>query len=640
MCGINGIFSPSGINNLNELIHDMNGLLHHRGPDDIGSWIENGSNLGLGHTRLSIIDLFNTGSQPMVSSSQRYVISFNGEIYNFRELKESFNLNCRGSSDSEVLLELIDKLNVEKSLNLIDGMFAFAIWDRHEETLYLARDRLGEKPLYFGWVNRNLVFSSDLNPFKKIPGWNSQLNYDALMSYQTYGYIPAPMSIFKQVYKLKPGHFLSIKKNELKDKKLNFKRYWDPKDFLKKDKSENFSDNLSSYEALLEKAVQTRMISDVPIGSFLSGGVDSALITSIMQKYSDKKVNTFTMGFNNVDFDEAKKAKKISHQLSTNHSEIYFDEDNLINIAENIFSIYDEPFADSSQIPTFLLSRFAKNSVKVILSGDAGDEFFGGYKRYLTAGSLWKYRKITPFAVKKILSNSLEYDFFVKAINSLLPRSVVRKYANTSSMQNKYERFTKIISSEDFPSFYQALTNINLGKNYLNLDIKNPTSEENLLNCQSIEEKATILDILQYLPDDILTKVDRASMNNSLEVRSPFLSKELVEWSFNVPLSHKISLGQTKIISKKLLEKYLDKSLIYTEKKGFSVPISEWLRGPLKEWVNDILHSKSFIQDSYWNTKSVLEAWNSHLEFKIDSSRIIWAICNFEKWKEKNKGLS
>ena len=636
MCGINGVISNQKISNLADIISAMNEKLIHRGPDGKGVWINEEQNIGLGHTRLSILDLSSLGSQPMRSSSFRYVITFNGEIYNFLELKIRHNISCKGNSDTEVLIELIEKYGVEETLKLIDGMFSFAIWDKSKNKLTISRDRLGEKPLYYGWIGKKFVFSSDLEPFYEFSDWSKEIDNEALFFYQSDGYIPAPKSIFKDIKKLKPGHYLELNLNQLDKKITSEKKFWDLEDiFFKQEENMTLAESKFQFEDLLNKSVKQRMISDVPIGAFLSGGTDSSLIVSLMQKNSIKPINTFTIGTKNKKFNEADQARNISKLLNTNHSELYIDEKEIIKLSSIVFNTYGEPFADSSQIPTYLVSKLASESVKVVLSGDAGDELFGGYKRYIAAKDIWLINKFLPKSIRNYLSIFLRKDTSKNYLNSLLNTRVISKYSNASNKMNKIDRFIKLLTEDNFENFYRLLASTSMGENYLNYDFQMDFTKKR--NTSSVLKEALFFDLKYYLPDDILTKVDRASMQHSLEVRSPFLSKELVEWSASIPLKYKISRGKQKIIPKKALEKYLNKEIIYKEKKGFAVPISDWLNGPLKEMTDDILNSKSFLESESWNTKKVIESWENHKKEISDNGRLIWSILNFEKWNDKRK---
>ena len=636
MCGINGVISDQKISNLAEIVSSMNEKLLHRGPDGKGVWINEAQNIGLGHTRLSILDLSNLGSQPMQSSSSRYVITFNGEIYNFLELKINHNISCKGNSDTEVLIELIEKYGINETLKLIDGMFSFAIWDKSKNKLTISRDRFGEKPLYYGWIGKKFVFSSDLEPFYEFSDWSKEIDKEALFFYQSDGYIPSPKSIFKDIKKLNPGHYLELNLNQLNKRLAKEKKFWDLEDiFFKPEEKMTFAESKQHFEKLLNNSVKQRMVSDVPIGAFLSGGTDSSLIVSLMQKNSTKPINTFTIGTKSKKFNEANQARKVSEFLNTNHSELYIDEKEIINLSSTIFKTYGEPFADSSQIPTYLVSKLASKSVKVVLSGDAGDELFGGYKRYLAAKDIWLINKYLPKSARNYVSKLFRIDRYKNKINFILNRGIISKYANASNKLNKGDRFMKLITEDSFESFYRLLISINIGENYLNNDFQEDYSKKR--NSNSILKEAIFFDLKHYLPDDILTKVDRASMHHSLEVRSPFLSKELVEWSCSIPLKYKISRSSQKIIPKKVLQKYLRKENIYREKKGFAVPISDWLNGPLKEMTEDILNSESFLESEFWNTKKVKDIWESHKKGTSDNGRLIWSIINFEKWKNSTK---
>ena len=635
MCGINGILSDSGLIDFESQIASMNKLLLHRGPDDQGMWLSDCGRVGFGHTRLSIIDTSKLGKQPMVSSSERFVITYNGEIYNFKELKKQYNIKCIGTSDTEVLLELIQKIGLQDTLKSIDGMFAFGLWDKKNQTLYLCRDRFGEKPIYYGWVKNQFVFSSQLDCLKLVPGWNDEISWEALNHYQHSGYIPSPLSIYADIKKLPPSCCLTISfsKNRFRDESIS--NYWKLPSIKRESKdNKQLEEYFYEFDYLIKDSVRSRMISDVPLGAFLSGGTDSSLIVATMQALSDERVNTFTIGINDKNYDEAPKAKLIASSLGTNHNEIYIDKKEIYDLAPSIYKTFDEPFSDSSQIPTYLIAKLAKKSVTVALSGDAGDEFYAGYKRYLTTRDLWFYLSKLPKHSKKYLALLLNNKRFKESIKDFSPEFLFKKYANSSSRLNKVDRLINLLKHENLPDFYSALNSNTNSVNFLNQNmglISSSVSDEN----DELIIKLMKNDIQSYLPNDVLTKVDRASMAHSLEVRVPLLSKDLTEWSFNLPLKYKINKNKQKIFLNKYLERYLDKDLIYTEKKGFSVPMREWLKGPLKSWAEDMLNSEDFKNSEFWDSQKVIKSWKDHQEGLIDSSSLIWSVLSFQSWLKK-----
>lgn len=635
MCGINGILSNSPLIDFDNQIRAMNTLLHHRGPDNQEYWLSDCKKVGFGHTRLSIIDISQLGNQPMKSASGRFVITFNGEIYNHKDLKNKYEIKCLGDSDTEVLLELIHKLGVDKTLHEIDGMFAFALWDNLNQTLSLCRDRFGEKPLYYGWVENKFVFSSQLDSLTTLPGFEKEIDKESLSYYQQYGYIPYPRSIYTNIRKLPPASSLSIVCNNLNFAEEEINRYWSlPENTIKVDNHKTLNDYLLEFDMLLKHSVESMMMSDVPLGAFLSGGTDSSLIVATMQALSSEKINTFTIGINNEYYNEAPLARDIAKHLGTNHTELYVDEKEIIELAPDIHNYFDEPFSDSSQIPTFLISSLAKNSVTVALSGDAGDEFFGGYKRYLTSRDLWKYSSILPSFARKIFSDSLQSRIISQSLTKLIPDSLLRKYSNPSNKLNKFRRLSNLINQDKLSDFYTILMSNNNSINFLKFEHENI---ENYFPSYDLDILPALMksDIYSYLPNDILTKVDRSSMAHSLEVRVPFLNKDLAEWSFTLPMEYKIKGNNQKIFLKKYLEKYLKKDQIYNEKKGFSVPMNEWLKGPLKVWAEDVLNSQDFKESEFWDTKKVKDAWTEHKSGTADYSSLIWSILNFQEWKSK-----
>ena len=634
MCGINGILSSSGVDGLQHKIKAMNRILEHRGPDDQGLWISDCKRVTFGHTRLSIIDTSSSGHQPMSSSSGRYVITYNGEIYNFRELQKSYNIKCLGNSDTEVLLELIQKIGLKETLKVIDGMFAFALWDKQKQTLNICRDRFGEKPIYYGWIGNNFTFSSQLDCLKIIPGWTEEISWQALNQFQNTGYVSSPQSIYKGIKKLSPSSNLTLKFKDKHTVEEHIECFWDISKIREEVQSPmTLEDYLEEFDILIKESVTNRMISDVPLGAFLSGGTDSSLVVATMQALSSSKINTFTIGINDKNYNEAPKAKAIAAHLGTNHTELYIDQKEILELAPSIHANFDEPFSDSSQIPSYLISKLAKQSVTVALSGDAGDEFFGGYKRYLTARDLWRYSAKLPNFTRSHISRVLNNKFIKHGITDYSPEFLLKKYSNSSNRLNKVTRLANLLSSEDISSFYSALTSNTNSRNFLNKDIENnypyAFHKDNEMLMRLMKK-----DIDDYLPNDVLTKVDRTSMSHSLEVRVPLLSKELAEWSLRLPMVYKINKNQQKIFLKKYLEKYLDKKVIYGEKKGFSIPMNDWLKGPLQEWAEDILSSDDFRNSEYWNTKKVNTAWKNHKNGLIDSSSLIWSVLNFQCWKE------
>jgi asparagine synthase (glutamine-hydrolysing) len=647
MCGITGFIDFSNSTNNNSIIRSMTNSLKHRGPDGSGFWSKKDFGIYFGHRRLSIIDLSENGSQPFQSSSSRFIITFNGEIYNYHKLKKDIDTTLKGSSDTEILVEYIEKFGIYKTLKEAKGMFAFALWDKKEKSLILCRDRMGEKPLYYGLQNNVFMFASELKSLKAHPQFDKTLDKNALSKYFTYGYIPAPMSIYENIYKLPPGHYLKINYDILKnDKSYKFKpiKYWSYATQFNERK--NFNLNISENEALdqfddlLTKAVKEQMISDVPLGAFLSGGIDSSLVSSIMQKISSKPIKTFTIGFENKKFNEAHHAKKVANFLGTDHTELYMSESNALSIIPKIPNIYCEPFADSSQIPTFLVSKLAKNDVSVSLSGDGGDELFFGYSRYYFAIKVWGKIKYLPFEIRKLASSLIAktnerflditlfwLSFIIKEFNreSKSLGRLVKKSRYLLECSSDVQLYKYLISKWTEPN------NFVLGNNKIDKSF----GEKNYLNSPEESYKSHMMsfDALSYLPDDILVKVDRAAMSNSLETRVPLLDKDVVEFSLSLPELIKCT-SVPKSFLKKSLNRYLPNELIERPKMGFGVPISSWISGELKDWCCDLLEPTKLKNQGLIDYLDVEEKLNEHLTEKNDWHAHLWQVIVFQQWLE------
>ncbi len=645
MCGIVGFINFHQQSDSENILRLMTDKIRHRGPDSSGVWCEKKLGVFLGHRRLSILDLSPTGAQPFQSNSGRYIISFNGEIYNFKELKKILNVRLKGSSDTEVLLESIEELGIDKTLEMINGMFAFALWDNKLKTLILCRDRIGEKPLYYGYINKTFYFSSELKALKKHPKFKNELNFSALSKYFKYGYIPAPLSIYNNIKKLCPGTYLEIKYEDiLKSNRIDSKPipYWSYQSKFRENKDlfKNLSDEeiYKNFDSTLSNVIKKQMISDVPLGCFLSGGIDSSLIAAVMQKVSSNQVNSFTIGFNNPKFNEAENAKKIANYLGTNHTELYVTEKDAIDVVPQIPSIYCEPFADSSQIPTFLVSKLASKNVTVSLSGDGGDELFYGYSRYRIASDISKKLELVPFSIRKIVEKLIEVvpepmlnitlfwvkhvirgiNFEKKNIGSFIKKS--QALLRCASSQEIYihliskwtEQDKLILNKFDFsPSFVESHS----------LDINN----------MGLQNYMMTFDILSYLPDDILVKVDRAAMSNSLETRVPLLDRDIVEFTQSVPL-HLKDTNVPKNFLKKTLENYIPKNLTERPKMGFGVPLSEWLRKDLNDWCIDLLNEDTLKDQGIINHTSIQNKLNQHMNGEQDWHAELWQAVIFQQW--------
>jgi asparagine synthase (glutamine-hydrolysing) len=652
MCGICGFYSKS-ISKSDEIIKKMSLSIYHRGPDDSGIWQDHNEGIVFGHQRLAIIDPSPAGKQPMQSSSGRFVITYNGEIYNHLQIKNeieetNLNINWRGNSDTETLLEAISFWGIEVALQKIDGMFAFALWDKKKRSLMLARDRIGEKPLYYGWqgdgINKVFLFGSELKALKAHPKFKGEINRDAITLQLRHNYIPAPYSIYKDIFKLLPGHYLTLSENDLNNHSLlTSKAYWSLVKCATSGNSNQLIHNEKDIEIDLEKilklSVKKQMISDVPIGAFLSAGVDSSTIVALMQSQSRSPVNTFTIGFNESEYDEAKYAKKIAKHLGTNHTELYISPKEAMEVIPKLANIYDEPFSDSSQIPTFLISQLAKQNVKVALSGDGGDELFCGYNRYLVSKKSWNLLRLMPLFSRKILSSLIQAISPQKwnQISKILP-SFFLQYANFG---DKIHKGANVLKAETINQLYYMLTSHWQNPTEVALRSNEPgtflTEFKPHLKSLNSQEQMMVLDFISYLPDDILVKVDRAAMATSLETRAPFLDHKLIEYVWKIPQSYKLRKGQGKWILRKILNKYVPKNLTQRPKMGFGVPIESWLRDPLRDWAENLLDEKRLRQEGYFNAKEIRNKWNQHLSGKVNWHYHIWDILMFQSWIDKSR---
>ena len=650
MCGINGFYSKS-LSTFNNVIVKMNSAISHRGPDTNGTWLDKNSGIVLGHQRLSIIDLSVAGNQPMRSNSDRFILTYNGEIYNHLEIrreleKSSSNIKWRGNSDTETLLEAIDFWGVETTLKKVDGMIAFGLWDQKTRCLTLARDRIGEKPLYFGWQgkgdNKVFLFGSELKALKVHPEFNGEINRNAIALQLRHNYIPAPYSIYKDINKLLPGHFLELKKNDLEKNLLpNMKTYWSlTKSAIYGNNNQLMygeKDIQKDLEKNLQSSVKKQMISDVPLGAFLSGGIDSSTVVALMQSQSDHPVKTFTIGFDENDYNEAKYAKKIATHLGTDHTELYVSSKKAMEVIPKLSTIYDEPFADSSQIPTFLVSQLAKQHVKVVLSGDGGDELFCGYNRYIMSKKFWDMFSLMPQSLRKILACGLQsispqnWD----KISKFLPG--LNQYANFG---DKIHKGANVLKAETLFDLYYMLCSQWQNPIEVVINSKEPgtllTEFKPILKGLNSQQQMMVLDLITYLPDDILVKVDRAAMASSLETRTPFLDHKLIENIWKIPHSLKLRNGQGKWILRQILNKYVPKNLTERPKMGFGIPLDAWLRGPLRDWAEDLLNEKRLQKEGYYNSRLIRDKWEEHLSGKKNWQHQLWNVLMFQSWIDTN----
>ena len=636
MCGIAGFLNHPSIFTPKIIIKDMISTLSHRGPDAEGVKIE--GPVTFGHRRLSIQDLSPTGAQPMVSDSGRYYLTFNGEIYNFLKLKKillnSGTTNFKGTSDTEILLKYIESYGLEKSLIDIRGMFAFSLWDRDKSNLYLIRDRMGQKPLYYYSHGGHFAFSSELKSLQKYPYLEKDISSKALQLYFKYNCIPSPYSIYKNVFKVEPGGIIKV---DLNNQSVKVEKYWDLNQVSKKGLSnliESDEQVLLTLEEKLLSVVEEQMISDVPFGAFLSGGIDSSLIVALMQRISKKPIDTFTIGFYESGFDEAIYAKRVAEHLGTNHHELYLDQKDCLEIIPNLSSVYSEPFSDSSQIPTFLVSKMAKKNVTVCLSGDGGDELFAGYNRHFWIDHIWKLKKnLTPVGTSLI--NAFVKSTSVSTLNYLgnyLFKGKVRSFGDSLLKANG------ALSQESPNEIYNSLVS-HFDINYpllLNRELTSDPFHINNLKLQTDSNKFLLQDQMTYLPNDILTKVDRASMANSLETRIPFLDKQIVELSWRIPFGTKCHKRKGKLPLRELLFKYVPKELLERPKAGFGIPLDTWLRKDLREWAEDLLSQKNINNSGLMDYEVVSKMWKEHLSGSHNWQYHLWDIIMLQSWYNRN----
>ena len=646
MCGFAGIIRQdikAYPQKFGTILNEMTRIINHRGPDDSGIWIDQNAGVGLSHCRLAVLDLSVAGRQPMVSKNNRYCITYNGEVYNFKEIKKSLNndysLEWKGHSDTEVILAAVQEWGVEKTLKSLVGMFAFALWDIQERKLYLARDRMGEKPLYYGINNGSFLFGSDLKSFTVIPSWRPEIDRIALSKFVQYGYIPAPFSIYKGIKKLIPGSYLKI---PIEDKPLYNENlpepelYWSFLDSQKEFDGDEH-DAIVTLEELLIQSVNLQQISDVPLGTFLSGGIDSSLVTALLQMQNNKPVKTFSIGFNENSFNEAHYAKKVASFLGTEHTEQYLDPDDILSVVPELSDIYSEPFSDVSQLPTLMVARLARKNVTVCLSGDGGDELFCGYSRYVKDTTRWNMINQVPLSVRFFISNIIEKTP-ISLMNILLAWGNLFRTADMHQgrLSASLKRFGKELSLTTFAQLYDfRISNIQEP-----LKIVQESEMINDFTADTVFDQFIYMmtrDTLSYLPNDILTKVDRAAMSTSLETRIPLLDHRVVEFASSLPVSIKMNYGNLKWPLKKILYKYIPPKLVERPKMGFGVPMGKWLRGPLREWAEELLNEQQLKEQNYLVTESVRKIWKEHLSGQFNHQGLLWSLLMFQSWRMRYK---
>lgn len=653
MCGLTGIVDPSCRNaaRLSAIAESMTATLLHRGPDSGDIWVDPSTALALGHRRLSIIDLSPEGRQPMHSDSGRYVIAFNGEIYNFNSLRSELvaqGRRFRGHSDTEVLLSSFEHFGLEPTLHRITGMFAFALWDRQARRLHLARDHMGKKPLYYGWVGDALVFASELKAIVAHPGFNPQINREALTAFLRYQYVPAPWSIWKGIYKLPPASVLSLDVDALGQLEHNrlasrITAYWSVKSVAERNSASPLTGpagiSLEQLDAVLSEAVAERMIADVPLGAFLSGGVDSSLVVALMQAQSTRPVRTFTIGFNENAFNEAEIARKVAAHLGTDHTEFTVTAKDALAIIPDLPRIYDEPFADPSAVPTVQLTRLAKSAVTVCLSGDGGDEVFAGYGRYALASRLGRGIERTPRWLRSMARRgvtAVPVRFWDSAFRGLQPQRLPGLHGGLSG--DRMHKLANMLGVSDPDELYHSLISLTLHPEDLVRGGREPlspfTDPARAADLPDRLHRMMYRDTISYLPDDILVKVDRASMAASLEVRSPLLDHRVIELAWRLPASMLRQDGDGKWPLRQLFDRHLPRELRERPKQGFAIPVAEWLRGPLRDWAEDLLSAPRLEDEGLLNPAPIRRMWNEHLHGARNWSSQLWTIAMFQAWRQ------
>ena len=638
MCGVVGLWDTRAATTserLNSVVAAMSRTLVHRGPDDEGQWVDASAGIALGFRRLSIIDVSPTGHQPMFSESGRFVTIFNGEIYNYPELRaellQNFSVTMRGTSDTEVMLHGFDCWGVQATIRRLNGMFAMAVWDRTERALYLCRDRLGEKPLYYGGLEKTFVFGSELKSLTAHPKFQAGIDIEALTGYLRFGYVPTPRSIYKGISKLPAATLLKIKAGSWE---LAPQAYWSMREVVQSADAQRFQGSVEeaaeSLRHRLQRTVKSRMQSDVPLGAFLSGGIDSSTIVALMQSVSPRPVHTFSIGFKEESHNEAEDAARVAKHLGTEHREFYVSWAEAMDVIPRLPQLFDEPFSDSSQIPTFLISRLAKQYVTVALTGDGGDEVFGGYNRYRWNKKVWNLISHTPRFFSAGLGGAitlLSPGAWDAVLGGRQPQGgqKMHKLARSLRARSEWELYRQVSSVSPEPSELVAAEH----KGSVFSDPSNMPA-----TAATFVEEMMYQDTVTYLPDDILVKVDRASMGASLETRAPFLDHEIIEFAWSLPLSMKVRGGTGKYILRKVLERFVPKNLTDRPKAGFVIPIGAWLRTELRDWAESTLDPGKIRELGYLDAHVVQTKWQEHVSGKHDWEPQIWNILTLQSWLE------
>jgi asparagine synthase (glutamine-hydrolysing) len=650
MCGIAGFLEQRLIHSQQSL--EMTALrlceaLRHRGPDDSTSWCDETSGIALAHRRLAIIDLSSAGRQPMVSASGRWVISYNGELYNHAELRDSLASEgrapvWRGHSDTETAIEAVAAWGIDAALRRFVGMFAIAIWDRKDKCLYLARDRIGEKPLYYGWIGKAFGFASELIALCALPDWSGEIDTAAVSLLMRHSCIPTPYSVYAGIRKLPPG---TIAKLPWGKSELSLTTYWSASETIARAVERPFPGDAreaaDQLQNILGRAVKGQLLSDVPLGAFLSGGIDSSTIVALMQAQSERPVRTFSIGIHDLDYDEAAHARAVARHLGTDHTEFYLTSTEAIGIIPSLSRVYNEPFGDSSQLPTLLVSQLARRHVAVALSGDGGDELFAGYNRYIITDVMLRRLRHVPHWISNAAASALgslgspRWNAVFGSLQRILPTRM-----SHARIGDKLRKLATVLAIDDIDEVYSKLTSHWKGPELL---LGNAVPESvfntstNTLATRHEIERMMFLDLIAYLPNDILVKVDRAAMSVGLETRIPFLDHRLIEFAWTLPCNYKVRSGQSKWILRQVLHRYVPRNLVERPKMGFGIPLHKWLRGPLREWSESLLNEHRLRKEGMFDVSEVRKIWAEHLAGTRDWQHILWNLLMYQAWRDATK---